>query len=589
VPEENGIRGSKDLRAGLRKYLRPTNERKQMSTKTLRKRIALVAVSALTAGVLSVASAPVANAALDVGDVDFVAKSTDGVATINIGSCTFTNTDVAGTTVGVFTSGSEVSLVGTGIAAGDTFYAAISGPAVWTGATVAAGTTASATFNSSNTTLTDGTAAVADIYKLRLTGVGTVTVTWGATAAVAATDTITITSVTACNNGAVDLTRSFSMVDDAVANNATTNIDDATSASAGSPLYVKSQLIDSYGIALTSAQTVLASATNGALVRWGTPGTALIKGTAGSVATANGAQHVMLRVDPLSAAAGGTTTVTISVGNTVVTTKNLTFFGEATSIDILATSSGTISTSGAGTSTGYFVYQYKDAAGRVVPGSAATLDATTATATITGIGTSQAPRAVAGAVTSDLVDAIDTAIGSTASGIAPFNCGPTSSSSTVTIRHTNAVSEAVITKPVTLTCAGGVATYTVSLDKAAYKIGEVAVITITAKDSAGNAVSDVSTMGATETVSVGGGSLTRAVAAADTFTKGVRTYNAQMTTAGTFNVVVSVSGSTTKSATAGYSITGGDASNADVLKSIVALIASINKQIQALQKLILRR
>jgi len=34
-----------------------------MSTKTLRKRIALVAVSALTAGVLSVASAPVANAA----------------------------------------------------------------------------------------------------------------------------------------------------------------------------------------------------------------------------------------------------------------------------------------------------------------------------------------------------------------------------------------------------------------------------------------------------------------------------------------------------------------------------------------------
>jgi hypothetical protein len=30
-------------------------------------------------------------------------------------------------------------------------------------------------------------------------------------------------------------------------------------------------------------------------------------------------------------------------------------------------------------------------------------------------------------------------------------------------------------------------------------------------------------------------------------------------------------------------------SNADVLKSIVALIASINKQIQALQKLILKR
>ena len=34
-----------------------------MSTKTLRKRIAVVAVSALTAGVFSVVSAPVANAA----------------------------------------------------------------------------------------------------------------------------------------------------------------------------------------------------------------------------------------------------------------------------------------------------------------------------------------------------------------------------------------------------------------------------------------------------------------------------------------------------------------------------------------------
>ena len=560
-----------------------------MSTKTMKQRIALVAVSALTAGLFSVVSTPAAYAALDVGDVDFSTKSTDGVAVVNIGSCTITNTNALGTTTAVFTSGSDVRLVGTGIAAGDTFYAAITGPAIWTGATVAAGTTASATFNSNNTTLTDGTAAVADLYTLRLTGLGTVTVAWGADATTAPTDTLTITSVASCANGAVDLTKSFSMVDDAVANNATTNIDDATSASAGSPLYVKSQLLDGYSAALTSAQTVLATATNGALVRWGTPGTALVKGTAGSVATANGAQHVMLRVDPASAAVGGTTTVTISVGSTVVTTKNLTFFGEAASIDILATSSGTINTAGAGTSTGYFVYQYKDAAGKVVPGTAATLDATTATATITAIGTSQAPRAVAGAVTSDLVDAIDTAIGSTASGIAPFSCGPTSSSSTVTIKHTNAVSEATISKPVTLTCAGGVATYTVSTDKAAYKIGEIAVITITAKDSAGNAVSNVTNMGADGLVSVGGGALTKASVTADTFTGGVRTYNAQMTTAGTFNVVVSVSGSTTKSATAGYSVSGGDASNADVLKSIVALIASINKQIQALQKLILKR
>jgi hypothetical protein len=43
-----------DLRARFRKFLILTNERKQMSTTTLRKRISLVAVTALTAGVLSV-------------------------------------------------------------------------------------------------------------------------------------------------------------------------------------------------------------------------------------------------------------------------------------------------------------------------------------------------------------------------------------------------------------------------------------------------------------------------------------------------------------------------------------------------------
>jgi hypothetical protein len=559
-----------------------------MSTKTLRKRIAVVAVSAMGFGLLSIAPA---HAALDVGDIDFTATNRDITASINSGACLISNSQTVNLTSAVFVTGSDVNLVTTGLAAADAVFASISGPAVFKRVTVAAGTTATATINAAATTMSYAAAAATDIIVLSLTGVGTVTMSWGASATVAATDTLTITSVASCANGTYSASKSFTMVDDAVANNATTNIDDATQASAGDPLYIKTQIIDTYAQALTSAGTVLASATNGALVRWGTPGTALIKGTAGSVATVAGAAHLMLRVDPASAAVGGTTTVTISLGGTTVTTKNLTFYGEAASIDILASSAGTINTAGDTTSTGYFVYQYKDAAGKVVPGAAATLDATTATATITAIGTSQAPRAVAGAVSSGLVDAIDTAIGSTASGVAPFSCGPTSSSSTVTIKHTNAISEATITKPVTLSCAGGVATYTVSADKAAYKIGEIAVFTITAKDSAGNAVSGVTNMGADGLVSVGGGSLTKASLTADAFTAGVRTYNAQMTTEGTFNVVVSVSGSVTKSATAGYSVSASTAtvSNADVLKSIVALIASINKQIQALQKLILAR
>ena len=68
-------------------------------------------------------------------------------------------------------------------------------------------------------------------------------------------------------------------------------------------------------------------------------------------------------------------------------------------------------------------------------------------------------------------------------------------------------------------------------------------------------------------------------------------------TAGKYAAVVDFTGATTTFAqyatvqNPSYEIsTGGDTtSNADVLKSIVALIASINKQIQALQKLILKR
>ena len=62
-----------------------------------------------------------------------------------------------------------------------------------------------------------------------------------------------------------------------------------------------------------------------------------------------------------------------------------------------------------------------------------------------------------------------------------------------------------------------------------------------------------------------------------------------MTTAGTFNAVFNLGGSTTKSVTVAYTIADGATSNSDVLKAIVSLIASINKQIAALQKALLRR
>jgi hypothetical protein len=66
-------------------------------------------------------------------------------------------------------------------------------------------------------------------------------------------------------------------------------------------------------------------------------------------------------------------------------------------------------------------------------------------------------------------------------------------------------------------------------------------------------------------------------------------------TEGAYNAIVSIPVINAydlggKDQTVSYKVSGtGAVSNADVLKSIVALIASINKQIQALQKLILKR
>ena len=60
---ETELEDPKDLRAKVRKFLILTNERKQMSKTTLRKRIALTATTALFAGMLSVVAIPSASAA----------------------------------------------------------------------------------------------------------------------------------------------------------------------------------------------------------------------------------------------------------------------------------------------------------------------------------------------------------------------------------------------------------------------------------------------------------------------------------------------------------------------------------------------
>jgi len=572
-----------------------------MSTKTMKQRIALVAVSAMGFGLLSITPS---NAALIAEAVD------DGTVVTKTGSSVCSATNDAGTALAAGATRKSsaagfniVMPIGARLIIGlDSLDSVeITGPFAASELNFDGGddgAVAQSINSKGRIVIDDATGTADDEFILTATAVGTGTLVVQAagdgasTPSDVTTNSLDITVVASCSNSTVSVAGSFIAIkstDGTLAAATPTNVDTTTSADSGNSLYAQIYLNNAYGAAITTG-TLSVSATNGALVSLGNAiGTAHSAGTV-SVATITPDGSDLLRVRPASFLTTSTTVLTFSHNGTTVGTKSLTFRGEVASMDILSVSPGLISTSGAGTTTGFFLYQYKDSAGNIVTGTVPTVDASTVTRTVPTVTGEKAPGTSAAAVTGNLVDAIETAIGTTTAGVASFACGSSAGKSTVTINHVNAISAATITKTVELACYGDIDTYTVSTDKASYAIGEIATVTIDAKDSAGNPVFGSATMGSTGALSAGGGTIVKAVAATDGFTAGKRTYQVQMTTAGTFNVVVLIAGAVTKSATAKYVVAGdGSVSNADVLKSIVSLIASINKQIQALQKLILAR
>jgi len=169
----------------------------------------------------------------------------------------------------------------------------------------------------------------------------------------------------------------------------------------------------------------------------------------------------------------------------------------------------------------------------------------------------------------------------------------------VVIKFTLADGTVIKSAPTDLSCADDAASMTAGFDKAKYISGEVATLTVSFKDSKGNVANNVDAPGAS-TIAVPGMTLVSTTGSSEAVLKsgGKFTYTYTVgQTAGAFAAVVDFTTTNTTTGqystvqTPSYSIsTGGDTTtNADVLKSIVALIASINKQIQALQKLILKR
>ena len=634
----------KDLRAEIGKFPNSTNERKQMSNKTIFKRIALVAVTALGAGVLSVAPANadnnsavgsgnattaagvlnIATAPSITGDAVLAANGA-GSGTLSRGLLANSTTqDTASlTSTATMRSDGEIAFFTTGVTAEKAYTWEVSGGTITDSSCASS---CSKNLNSSKTQFImgdDGSVLVGSIAVTPNSGATSMTLSMYESAALATGDDAamvtaiagiqagttsrgslvqryTITVATTSASGALSAADSFVQGQSCASLAApTTNVETSSSHlgitnAATAVACISIDLRDAYNVSLDGKGALIVSATNGAGIAYET--------TYAAATTINNLTDVdtdtsgtMTVARPAAFANKAfSTTVTVSWNGAVVATKTVNFRGEIAKLEAVVEYVGR---AGASTPAGIGYVIATDSLGTVLyPGSGIIVTAATLNTKVTAISFSD----WADSSTADTKNDFDATCAGTSS------TGKDAGSATVTFSYTNPLSGSLITSnAVTIKCGGDAATYTASLDKASYLPGDVATLTITGKDLQGNLtnpVTDYVGTGAT-LMTLLGGQLTLVGAApvagtAQKFDSGMGTIVRKFTvgsTEGAYNLVVSMPvingyalGGTDQ--VVSYKVAGtGAVSNADVLKSIVALIASINKQIQALQKLILKR
>ena len=568
-----------------------------MSTKTLRKRIALVAVSALGAGLLSVVAVPSANAAVAANTYNWGSAAGSVYSAGSLGVCSYsssTNSLVTLATVG----GSTIMAPDATTAAVTTAsytLTAVTGSGYFN---VSAATTDTDTFvtlavNNAKTAVTL-TADTGDTYVPATiawvpAGVGkatfALTETVTATGATTTLDTYTLTVVAACDGTYAAAKSAVQLTTGTIGAGATelttaTGVSDTTDADKpawNQAAFIALWLTDQYGASVSSTSSYLtATATAGATLSWTENVTSSSQSTA--VETSN-LHNKVLVVFPNSATYDAvSTTVTITYNGTVVGTKTINFRGDAKSIKVSsirgAITEGAANSSGVNV-TAYYVETLDSAGNRLAVNPAlyaGTGKTTGAIASITGSATAAAPVGVA--------------------------CSATSGTGTQVLYYVRTSDGAVVLSPsVALTCSSSTKyNYTVALDKATYLPGESGTLTISVKDSAGQAVSDAAVLGsAASKFAIGGSGITflNAPLYTDTTDGGKFVYKFYTTLVeGNYVAGVTLSEAVVvTTATANFVVKGSSSSvsNADVLKAIVSLIASINKQIAALQKALLKK
>ena len=637
---ETELEDPQDLRAKVRKFLILTNERKQMSKSTLRKRIALTATTALFAGMLSFVAAPSASAA--VGDTNL--KFASGVAGSGLYVATLTSTtgasivDSATDTASTGTSARSLGLLvkdaSTGTAQTATvltggalsIYAESSTNVSFTasggsfsGATIADKSIAASYSQTSGTVFIANNVASTPVA-VRWTApttVGTYTVgmydasaTSQNTSALGVGGTlrgqITVSVVAASAGGSYSAaysacnTRSASQ-----GHGVATGVDTTSAITNGQTAYIAFDLDDGYDAALDSGAIVV-SATGGALLSLAANASTAAAGTTSTVVSARIPSDQVVQVTQATANAPMTTTVTITFNGTTVCTKTITIRGEIAKLTVSNVGTGDINsansitaglttwmaaTIGATDRAGLFTVAGTDSAGNTVvtnAGGTYAADSASLTTTVQALSVTNTATTVSSSA-------------DTFAGLAfgTWTCGATAGSSAVKLTWTNSGSGKVVTSDAfTARCSDDPYTFTASFDKASYVQGEIATLTVQFLDSKGNKANTVGNHGAA-TVTAPMMTAITATSSAGTANKtdGSRVYTFTVggttaVTAGAYVAIVEYASllASTKQ-TPAYKISTGstDVSFTEVLKAVVALIASINKQIQALQKLILKR
>ena len=623
-----------------------------MSKKTLRKRIAIIAISAVSATGMSLIAAPQANAAQTYAGLQantlFIAttKSISGTAarTAPADGADLTG---ANTQVGLITATSTTAVVSdTNLALNTTtdasgintalvfpgaqlaFTASGSGTdadglsVVVTGGTlssVAATATAAVTLTGANFN-ENATAVFTDSAgRDVITGIFTVNAAAGSTATISVYSGSLVTGLTTLTSGTLRAQYQFTVTTTSASGSysadyssqkqqacaaagdtaGTVSYDVTSRCGNGLAAAIYTVTKDAYAAAITSA-TIQATATNGALVfgQNTAPTGSAVNGATTSAsgainpAATTGAAWFLIKQPTANTAASSV--VTITVNGAVVATKTVTWAGDIATLAIdEANSTPTFSTNQPDTAANVgaagVLYVAKDAAGNVVPlsvhptvsdATGALVDSALSTTTVADYG------------------ALQTSSRGYGYSMLVIPANALSGASTYQLKITNAQGATIKSQYAKAVVSRGSAnTFKASWNKASYVPGDIAELTITALDAYGNGMAKGTaftglsiitnatempavggTCSATSTVNLAGGSRVCKfsignTAGSYTWSVGLTTITAQSAVTGSVTIAPSTA----------------TVSNADVLKSIVALIASINKQIQALQKLILKR